>query len=270
MKKFWSALIVAMAMVAPAHAQPADLPIPAATTSTYPPGVTVRQTASGPVYADAGGHTLYGMDMRTLVRWSPDAAQYCQNACAESWEPLLAPAGAKANIVFPRGFGERPRGGMNAVPPGFIAPQSAPDWTVIAGTQGPQWVYKGWHMVYTRKGERPGSAAFDGADGRTWNTLKYVPPVPKLAAPASVAAVYADGAYALADKNGNVLFTGNCKADCAHWQPLAAPMASRGLGDWAVSLAGDSPQWTLRGKPVYVSQEDNPLKAPPSGTVLRP
>ena len=97
-------------------AQPADLPIPAATTSEYPPGVTVRQTASGPVYADARGHTLYGMDMRTLLRWSPDAAQYCKDACAENWEPLLAPADAKPNIVFPRGFGERPSAARHCTP----------------------------------------------------------------------------------------------------------------------------------------------------------
>ena len=283
------AMAAAMAVV-PAHAQPVDLPIPAATTDQYPPGVTVRQTAKGPVYADAQGHTLYGMDMRTLVRWSADAAQYCQGPCAQTWQPLLAPADAKPNVVFPRGFGDRSRtggaageaapvagaapppvrGGFNAVPPGFIAPQSAPDWTIIQGPQGPQWVYKGWHMVYTRKGDKPGSTAFDGSDSFTWNTLKFVPPTPKLTAPSSVSVQFVDGTYALADKTGHLLFTGNCAADCNGWVPLAAPMASKGFGDWAISLASDTPQWTWRGKPVFVSQEDNPLKAPPAGTVLRP
>ena len=204
-------MAVALALLAPvcALAQPADLPIPPATTDHYPPGVAVRQTAAGPVYADAAGHTLYGMDMRTLVRWSPDPAQFCQSECAANWEPMLAPAEAKPNVVFPRGFGNRPRGNMNAVPTGFIAPQTAPDWTIIAGPQGPQWVYKGWHMVFARKGEVPGQAGFDGADQRSWNTLKFVPPVPKLTTPANVA-------------------------------------------------------------PVFVSQEENPLQAPASATVLRP
>ena len=261
---------LALSLSATSNAQPADLPIPPATTDQYPPGVTVRQTTAGPVYADAAGRTLYGMDMRTLVRWNPDPAQFCQNACADSWTPLLAPAGSKPNIVFPRGSGERPRGNMNAVPTGFIPPQSAPDWTIIAGPQGPQWVYKGWHIVYARKGDQPGSTAHEGADQRTWNTLKYVPPVPKLAAPSNVAPLFADGAYALADKTGRVLFTGTCAKDCAGWTPLAAPMASRGFGDWTVSLAGDTPQWVWRGKPVYVGQEDNPLQAPKNGTVLRP
>ena len=271
------------------HAQPVDLPILAATTDQYPPGVTVKQTARSPVYADARGNTLYGMDMRMLVRWSADAAQYCQGQCAEAWLPMLAPPDAKPNIVFPRGFGDRPRpagaaatpmpaagaappprGSANAVPPGFIAPQNAPDWTIIQGPQGPQWVYKGWHMVYTRKGEKPGSTAYDGSDNFTWNTLKFVPPVPKIAAPSSVSTLFVDGAYALADRTGRVLFTGTCAADCAGWVPLAAPMAGKGFGDWAISLASDTPQWTWRGKPVFVSQETNPAKAPPSGMVLRP
>ena len=283
-------LAIALAST-PAQAQPADLPIPAATTDQYPPGVTVRQTSKGPVYADAQGHTLYGMDMRTLVRWSADAAQYCQGKCTEVWQPLLAPADAKPNVIFPRGFGgqlapARPgaaaagapgaappvqqRGGFNAVPPGYIAPQSAPDWTIIQGPQGPQWVYKGWHMVYSRKGDRPGSTALDGSDNLTWNTLKFVPPVPKLVAPSSVSTLFIDGAYALSDKSGHVLFTGNCAKNCADWVPLAAPMAGRGFGEWEISLAGDNPQWNWRGKPVFISQEDNPLKPPPAGAVLRP
>jgi len=295
LRKVSVTLALSAALVgAAAHAQPVDLPIPAATTDQYPPGITVKQTAKGPVYADAQGHTLYGMDMRTLVRWSADAAQYCQGACAETWQPVLAPADAKPNIVFPRGFGERPRpasgavapgaaapaaaagapppprGSANAVPPGFIAPQSAPDWAIIQGPQGPQWVYKGWHMVYTRKGDKPGSTTYDGSDNFTWNTLKFVPPVPKIAAPSSVSTLFVDGAYALADKNGRVLFTGTCAADCSGWLPLAAPMAGKGFGEWAISLASDTPQWTWRGKPVFVSQEDNPTKAPASGTVLRP
>ncbi len=263
------AMALAAAVPACAVAQPADLPIPPAKTTEYPPGVAVRQAASGPVYADARGLTLYGMDMRTLVRWSPDAAQFCQGACAESWEPMLAPADAKPNIVFPRGPGGGARGNLNAVPAGFIPPQSAPDWTIIAAPQGPQWVYKGWHMVFTRKGDTPGSTAFEGAEQRSWNTLKFVPPVPKLAAPSNVAPLFADGAYVLADRSGHALFTGACAAPC-NWQPLTAPMASRGLGEWAVSLAGDAPQWTWRGKPVYISQEANPARVPAAGTVLRP
>ena len=263
-----------------AHAQPADLPIPVATTSDYPPGVSVRQTRSGPVYADARGRTLYGMDLRTLLRWSPDPSQHCQADCAQQWEPMLAPAEAKVNIAFPRGFGGPPAQravgsparppGPPPLPPGFVAPQSAPDWTVISGPQGPQWVYKGWHMVFARKSDRPGWAAFEGAESKTWNTLKFVPPVPKLVAPANVTTLYANGAYQLANRDGRALFTGNCTAPCTGWAPLSAPMASHGLGEWSVSLAGDSPQWRWRGKPVYVSQDADLLAIPKAGKVLRP
>ncbi len=260
-------------------AQPADLPIPAAKTSEYPPGVTVRQTRAGPVYADSRGRTLYGLDMRTVLRWSPDAAQYCKDRCAD-WEPLLAPADAKPNIMFPRGFGGPPPPpaanapprlpGQQALPPGIVAPQNAPDWTVIAGPQGPQWVYKGWHMAYVRKGERPGSAAHDGAEAQTWNTLKFVPPVPVIAAPGGVTTRFAAGAYLLADRDGRALFTGKCIDTCSGWTPLTAPMAGRGLGEWSVSHTGDSPQWAWRGQPVYVSGEANPLAVPREGKVLRP
>lgn len=284
-----SGLVPAMAL-----AQPADLPIPAATTSQYPPGVSVRKTAGGPVYTDARGRTLYGMDMRVLIRWSPDPALYCKDDCARDWEPLMAPEGAKPNIMFPRGFGDRgaagparpPAGaapaatpqprlqperapGQAPLPEGFVLPQRAPDWTIIAGPSGPQWVYKGWHLVYTRKNDRPGSSTFDGADRFTWNTLKFVPPVPEVKAPPGVATAFAKGAYLLSDKDGHALFTGNCAATCT-WIPLAAPAASRPVGEWSVNLGGDRPQWNWRGKPVFVSQEDDPLSAPGSGALVRP
>jgi predicted lipoprotein with Yx(FWY)xxD motif len=275
-----------LAMPSAVYAQPADLPIPAATTGEYPPGVTVRRTKAGPVYADARGRTLYGMDMRTLVRWAPDPALHCRDDCARTWEPLLAPTSAKPNVVFPRGFGGPPpapgqgaagaaaqRGerapGQAVLPQGMILNQRAPDWTVIAGPSGPQWVYKGWHMVYLRKGDRPGSTAHDGESQMTWNTLKFVPPVPKLEAPQGVAPLFIGGDYALTDKSGRVLYTGTCTAAC-DWTPLSAPMAGRGFGEWAVDLSGDRPQWTWRGKPVYVSQEDDPVNAPAGGAVLRP
>jgi predicted lipoprotein with Yx(FWY)xxD motif len=248
------------------RAQPVDLPIPAASATELPPGVTIRRTAAGPVYADARGRTLYGMDMRTLIRWSPNPALHCQDTCAAQWEPVLAPAEAKVNIAFPRGGGAASR----TAPPGFVLPQTAPDWTVIAGAQGPQWVYKGWHMVFVRKGDRPGSTAFDGAENLTWNTLKYVPPRPTIAAPPGVTTVFASGAYHLADREGRVLFTGDCGKSCEGWTPLAAPMASLGLGEWTVDLAHDTPQWSWRGNRVFVSRDADPVSVPRKGKVMRP
>lgn len=261
------AVFAAMIASAPATvlAQPVDLPIPAATTDRFPPGVKVVKTAAGPVYADSKGRALYGMDMRTVLRWSPDAAQYCQQACSETWEPLLAPRDAKANVIFPRGYGDRGR-----APEGFIPNQKAPDWTVIQGPQGLQWVYKGWHMVYTRKGDKPGSTDLDGSENFTWNTLKYVPPVPEVKAPAGVAPVFARGGYVLANREGRALFTGTCTADCASWKPLPAGLAARATGDWTIRTDGDRAQWAWKGKPVYVSQEADPTMPPTHGKELRP
>ena len=292
------ALTLALTGPAAVHAQPVDLPIPASQGDPLPPGVKVKSTDQGPVYVDQQGMTLYGMDMRMLIRWGPNPALYCQDACAAQWEPLLAAPGSKPNVRFPRGFGEAPttgaqtpgarapgpqlagpplpgaqaprRPGEEILPPGFVPPQKAPDWTIIDGPQGPQWVYKGWHVVYTRKGDRPGSTKFDGTDEFTWNTLKYVPPKPHVDTPFASTVVLISGSYALADDKGRVLFTGRCNSDCAQWQPLAGGMASRGMGDWAVSHAADQPQWSYRGRPVFVSQEDDPTLAPTGGTVLRP
>lgn len=248
-----------------AAAQPADLPIAPATTDRYPPGVKVVKTASGKVYADQRGLTLYGMDMRTVLRWSPDPARFCKDTCRREWEPVLAPAGSVPNIRYP-GPGSR----NLSAPEGMVHPQKAPDWTIIAGADGPQWVYKGWHLVFTRRGSKAGSVVFDGADNRTWNTLKFVPPVPTIIAPRQVATAYVGDSYAFTSSEGHVLFTGRCTRDCAGWTPLPAGMASSGVGEWKVNLAGDQAQWTWRGKPVFVSQGKDPQAVPPGSTILRP
>jgi predicted lipoprotein with Yx(FWY)xxD motif len=254
-----------------AAAQPVDLPIPAATTSEYPDGISVAETDAGQVYVDAKGRTLYGLDLRTVKRWSPNPALFCKTSC-DGWEPILAPADSKPNILYPQGFGRQRRAAMaKLAEQGYhSAPQKAPDWTIIAGPQGPQWVYKGWHMVYSRMGDRPGSTEYDGAENLIWNTLKFVPPVPEVVAPADVAPIFADGSYALAVSGERLLFTGQCKSECSDWEPLAAGMASRGLGDWQVSRMGDVPQWTYRGNAVFVSQSDELSLVPSTGTVLRP
>jgi predicted lipoprotein with Yx(FWY)xxD motif len=283
--------IAAMAAVvlsaATAWAQPADLPIPAATTTQYPPGVSIGSAGGTPVYVDASGRTLYGMDMRVLLRTDPDTSQHCKGPCTEIWEPLLAPADAKPNIRFPIGFGDRSRqAAAAAAAGGSAAPaqtgsanqalsemqqnQKAADWTIIQGPQGPQWVYKGWHMVYVRKGDKPGLAAYEGAEDKVWNTLKYVPPVPKVTAPVNVSTAFVEGGYALVDKEGRLLFTGECGSDCPAWRPFNGPLASSGVGDWAVSRDADAAQWLYRGKPVFVAQGTTPAEVPAGATVLRP
>ncbi|WP_298196948.1 hypothetical protein [Novosphingobium sp.] len=253
------ALGLLLAVAAPATrvtAQPADFPLVPADGSPLPPGVQVRTGEGTAVYTDHEGRVLYGMDMRTVLRWSPDAAQYCTGPCRRTWEPLRAPPGSTPNIRFPADG--RPR-----TEPGLVQPQSAPDWTIIAGPDGPQWVFKGWHMVYVRRAADSGSTAFDGADERTWNTLKYVPPKPRLTAPPAVTVRFVGGAYRLADATGQLLFSGSCGDPC-RWAPLAAPMASTGTGEWTVDQSGDAPRWVWRGQPVFVA-EGTDLSALPTG-----
>lgn len=275
-----TALAVAL-VVLPAGrgvAQPVDLPLPVAAGDRLPAGVKIADSTAGPVYVDAGGHVLYGMDMRTVLRSGVNPAMYCQDACTRDWQPMLAPAGSLPNVAYP--IGNHDRGGSEN--PGHVAPaparaaifyddpQKAPDWTIIAGPQGPQWVYKGWHLVYTRRGDGPGSIAYDGADNFTWNTLKFVPPAPKIKAPAGVRPQLLDRTYVLADAHGRLLFSGQCGKDCAKWQPMQGGMAVGPVGEWKVRLVGDKPQWLYRGKPVFVNSEDDPTAIPAGAALLRP
>jgi predicted lipoprotein with Yx(FWY)xxD motif len=266
--KVLAVVLAATVPVVAAWAQPTDIPLPAATTTEFPAGISVANVPSGKVYVDAQGRTLYGMDMRMVVRWSIDTTKYCQDRCPE-WEPLLAPAGTKPNLSTLRYRPGAPRAGTPSVR-GTYSQTDAPDWTVVDGPAGPQYVYKGYNMVYVRKGDKPRSTQFEGADGQIWNTLKFIPPVPKLTAPGGVGSVFAKDAYLLTDKDGRLLYTGRCGKDCVGWEPLAAGAASQGLGDWTVDRTGDRPQWLYRGKSVFVASDDNLDNLPRATVALRP
>jgi predicted lipoprotein with Yx(FWY)xxD motif len=305
--------------VGAAWAQPTDIPLPAAKTTEFPPGVSVAKIEGGQVYVAADGRTLYGLDLRTVNRWAVDSSKYCVDRCDE-WEPLLAPANAKPNLNLFRGFGRRRPGAAPAAPPaaptpaaaagatpaaaganpaapagaapaggdaerqqqlaaafglggaptGMYTQQNAPDWTIVEGPAGPQWVYKGYHMVYVRKGDQPRSTAYDGTEGRTWNTLKFIPPVPEIKAPNGVGVAWLDDAYLLTDKDGKVLYTGDCGSNCSSWTPLAAPLVSQGLGDWTVDRSAPRPQWLYRGKPVFVAADETTASLPGQTVALRP
>lgn len=319
-------VMTAQVPLAAAWAQPVDIPLPAAKTTEFPAGIAVAKVSDGQVYVDPQGRTLYGLDLRTVNRWAVDPSKYCAEARCEGWEPLLAPAGTKANLVVFRGFrrgggagagagagarppapgaapaaavpaaaapaagaapgaaprpaGAAPAGvdqqqlaaafGFGAAPPGMYTQQNAPDWTIIDGPAGPQYVYKGYNMVFVRKGDQPRSTTYDGAEDKTWNTLKFVPPVPKVTAPNGVATTWMKDTYVLTDKDGKLLYTGKCGRDCAGWRPLAAPIASQGLGEWTVDRNAPRPQWLYRGKPVYVAADESLASLPRSTVVLRP
>jgi predicted lipoprotein with Yx(FWY)xxD motif len=266
------ALLAALACnigFASAYAQPADLPIAPANSAKLPDGISVNRKIPTPVYTDSRGRTLYGLDMRTVLRWSPDPSKYCSDECLTLWEPIHAPKGSVANIGFPGAPSDSPaKADPSPDIPALVENRSAPDWTIIDGPTGPQWVYKGWHMVFTRRGDKKGSIAFDGADGMTWNTLKFVPAPPELVAPAGIAVVLFQGNYIFADKTGNLLFTGTCTDRCDGWSPLPAGLANQGIGKWQVLRNHDVATWSFGGAQVYRSDQTGAV--PTGATLLRP
>lgn len=258
-----------------AFAQPADMPLAPALTTEYPDGIVVAKVDGISVYTARDGRTLYGLDTRVVHLWSSNPALYCEGRCTE-WEPLLAPPGSEPNVFL------RSSGGVGGAPPapadggrpgggnGQRSAQQVPDWGIVKGPAGAQWIYKGWHMVYVRKGDKRRSAQFDGAENMMWNTLKFVPPAPRMAMPSGIKAAFKDEAYFLADAEGRPLFTGRCGNNCNDWEPLRAGFASQGVGEWSVSRDADQPQWTYRGKRVFVSVDADMASLPKSGVLLRP
>jgi predicted lipoprotein with Yx(FWY)xxD motif len=209
----------------------------------HPADISSGKTDSGLAYTDSRGMTLYSMNLRyvSYVAQGGDALKYCSGECAKSWIAAKAPADAKP-----------------------IGP-----WKVVDGTEGPQWSYKG-DPLFTYAGDSaPGSTGGKDRDN-LFNLLTYIPPVPRVTAPAPVKTVFVGEAYILEDGQGHALFTidESCGADCRNWIPFAAGMASRSIGDWKISREGDRLQWEYRGRLVYVSQEEQPTRAPSKGTVL--
>jgi len=208
----------------------------------HPADISSGKTDSGLAYTDSRGMTLYAMNVRyaSYIVQGADALKYCSGECAKSWIPAKAAADAKP-----------------------VGP-----WKVVDGAGGPQWSYKG-DPLFTYAGDSgPGSTAGKERDN-LFNLLSYIPPVPNVKAPAPVKTVFVGEAYILEDGQGHALFTDkSCGTECRNWIPLSAGMASRGIGDWKISREGDRLQWTYRGLLVYVSQEEQPTRAPSKGTVL--
>ena len=79
-------LVIATLGLTPAFAEQK----PAAGNSKLPPGVTLQQTAAGPVLADGKGFTAYIFDKDKTAGTSA-----CNGNCAKAWPPLIADANAK-------------------------------------------------------------------------------------------------------------------------------------------------------------------------------
>ncbi|NML05821.1 hypothetical protein [Sphingomonas sp. G-3-2-10] len=229
-----SLLLVQPALVAPAIAQShGDAPA----ERTYPAEVSVRKTGDRVIYVTPRKMTLYTLDARVAFTRGNGTQLFCIESCARQWAPLAAPADAK------------PIG----------------DWTVTTRGGAPQWAYRN-RPVFTHLADRsPGDMRGDGIED-LWDVIAYVPPPPKITAPASVAPLFLDDAYVLADTGGHVLFTGSHEGA----SPFLAGIASRDLGEWTVLHTGDHPQWAWRGKPVFVSSEAKSSEVPHGAAILRP
>lgn len=195
----------------------------------FPPAVRVGPSPQGPVYVDAKKHTLYSMSLRWAKARSGVGIEYCGAACLAAWTPLAAPANAK--------------------PVG--------EWSAITGPVGPQWAYAGNPVFVFKADPASGALGGDGWDD-LWSALFYVPPKPVLVAPPGVAVKAIKGRNLLADAAGHPLFTiGTGRSVAA--TPFAAGMVNRPVGEWAVLRRSDVPQWTWRGRPVFVSSDLDPL-----------
>ena len=213
-------------------------------TSEHPAGIALGHSKLGPVYVDQHGQTLYTLDVSVLFSVSSKPMDYCEyeGDCTKHWNSLAAPADAK-----PAGL-----------------------WNVAEGPQGSQWTFRGLPVFTYADDKTPGSTAGQHYDNM-FLAITYTPPTPTVRAPASIKAIFSDGAYILANRDGRALFTSkiaDCGAPCA--VPLVAGMANRNVGAWTVSRTGYPQQWEYRGKPVYVSQESDPAAVPDTGVALQP
>jgi len=103
-----------------------------------PVGVKVQKTATGQVFADSKGMTLYTFDKDTAGKSA------CNGPCAQNWPPLAAKAEAK------------PMG----------------DWTVVTRDDGSkQWAYKNKPLYTWVKDSKPGDTSGEGVNN-VWHVAK--------------------------------------------------------------------------------------------------
>jgi predicted lipoprotein with Yx(FWY)xxD motif len=231
----------------PAQLIRSHLATPAGASDGYPAGVTVAHSKLGLIYVDANGKTLYAMNGGMVnYRRTQDALKFCVGFCAEKWRAYVPDGAAKA---------------VGA-------------WRILNGAQGPQWAY-GNNLVFTfNDDKKPGD--LNGHEYEdVWFAINYIPPAPRdLQAPPSVRPLLVNDTYVLADDQGRALFAydshGGCNAGCDGLVPFNAGMASRSVGQWAVTTVADRPQWTFRGKLVYASVAGPAAKLPSAAIALRP
>jgi predicted lipoprotein with Yx(FWY)xxD motif len=218
-----------------------------------PPGITLQPlhaggrlgTGSGPpVYADAGGMTLYRYDKDT-----PSAPSACLADCRKTWRPAVAPVGAQADG----------------------------DWSIADDREdGRHWALEGVRLYRCGDDAQPGETKCDGRDG-DWHMATYRPG-DGVAMPLGIGLrelANAGGQAFVDDRNMTLYVLAPSKggelcadADCrANWIAAAAPEMAGRVGDFAaVSRRDGVRQWTYKGWPLYrFAGDDNPDDANGAG-----
>lgn len=223
------------------------------TEMSTPPGITLQfqgrgksasgffpqgESARGKVIAfgTAQGKTLYTFDGDL----TPNASM-CFGECAAQWAPALAPAGAKAGVL----------------------------WTIVSRDDGTkQWAYRGKPLYACAKDDEPGVAKCNGSEGK-WHTAVFSAN-DTVAKPPGIAIDYVPlaGGETLTNAAGLTLYVqvNEKKAKAAGAQtftPVRAAALAQPIGEFTVARAEDgSKQWAFRGKPLFTyTQEIEPSDA---------
>ncbi len=272
-----SVALAALAVAAAAHAQTRTKePVEDYVREPMPPGIqVVVAELEGPVFADAGGKTLYTWPLNAVRNGdlgerrnepSCDATRYRVNtglqspypaglelpdvdarpSCIDYWPPVYAPADAKPVGSF----------------------------TVVTRKDGKtQWAYEGYALYTSHLDERPGDVRGGtkwwrkGGDGRETGVLRVPAGPPPAIPPQFDVNQIASGRLLVTAANDRSIYVydkdtaakSNCDAACLReWAPVLAPENVKPQGEWAI--IENSPgvkQWTFRGKPIYTHLLDS-------------
>lgn len=232
-------LAAAQTLLVSAHAvmaQEASAREPVADAAVYPAQVSVVRVSEGYRFVDDHGMTLYMLDAPQARQRTGDAMTFCVAACAASFVPFTA--------------------APDAVAVGF--------WKPAMGARGRQWTYRGSPVFASTLDNKAGDVAGDGWQDVV-HTITWVPPTPRVVAPAPADPHYVRGEYYLADAAGRLMVT--CDTACPDLPPFTAGSAAVGFGAWSVVVRSDGKQWAWRGQPVFLSASSEP---PSAGSAMRP
>ena len=196
-----------------------------------PPGVTLQAlhagnrlgvAASGLIYADADGETLYWFDKDT-----DPGRSACAGDCFKRWHPLAASDAAKP-------FG---------------------DWSMAKDRQ---WMVKGRRLYRCADDAHPGDTKCDGTDG-VWHAATFQPG-DGLSMPFGIALreLPNGGGQGFVDERGLTLYARDSSIQATssgrdpNWKPALAPEMADRVGDFAAVTGTDGVRrWTYKGWPLY-------------------